>query len=132
MSDHYSPIWISDAFIDPIWEDHQGPWWRRSMSTSYPNDGSRADHSWLRESESETDRELPEWCIPWSVIHERSTFVTETSNSGFSGDPATGHCALLNRLADYYWAERGWVLLSIIGLGEADLLTSCTEGDSKT
>lgn len=128
MSDHYPygiPDWLSDAFGDPIWEEHQGPWRRRSHPASPLHGGSRAENSSLQDTNSEPGREPPEWCIPWSVIHEKSPAVTaETSDSDYSDGSAIDFGALMDLLADPYWAERGWVLVLIIEFRATDLLTS--------
>jgi hypothetical protein len=114
MSDHYPygiPDWLSDAFVDPIWEEHQGPWRRRSHPASPQHGGSRAENS-LWDTNSEPDREPSEWCIPWSVIHDESPAATaETPDSDYPDGEAFDLGTLMHLLADPYWAERGWVLL---------------------
>lgn len=120
MGDHcpYNiPDGLSDVFSDSIWKRHPGPWRRHSVPAPLVHDGFIGVDSWLRETESESDRERPEWQIPWSVIHERPQSISvESSASGCSGGSTTGLFARMDSVADPYWAKRGWVLLLFIEL----------------
>lgn len=120
------PRWLNDLFGDPIWER------RSSDSALHLLDGTGTDQSRPWETNSEPSREPLEWCMPWMATDENSTAVVQASVTGASDEPATERITSLSRLGDCYWAERGWVLLLMTELAEANSLTSCTEGDPTT
>lgn len=122
------PEWLSGILGDPIWEV---PRRRRSTISTLPRIGSRAHYPQLRETESEPGREPSDWYMLLNDVQETSSTPVGISDWSIS-DIVTPVCrVLLSRLADDYWAKRGWVLIWIPELGETSLLTSCTEGDSE-
>lgn len=95
------PAWLLDTFNNPIWQHDPCMFRRHSYPASAPeryyDDGDDSTDEFLRPGypDSEPDRDRPEWC---------------TSPESTGNDLRT----IMDRVADPYWSDRGWVLHFII------------------
>lgn len=108
------PEWLHDTFGDPIWRHDRCPWRRHSYPVTAPDEFSDdSTDEFLRPDypHSEPDRDLPEWSSPRHI----SPQGTEHLLSCHSAEAmVTDLKTIIERLADPYWADRGWVLDLII------------------
>lgn len=106
------PLWLLDLFCDPIWQPHRAT--RRRYPASAPGgsgDGSDdAPDDFLRPGypHSEPDRDRPDWFSTRDTPPQDS----ETVDSGYCSTEsmAPDLRTIMSRMADPYWATRGWVL----------------------
>lgn len=109
------PAWLLDTFGDPIWQHDQAPWRRHSYPARAPEESSDdSTDEFLRPDypHSEPDRDPPEWCSsPCTFPHGPETM--ESSNNP-AETTVMNFREIMERVADPYWADRGWVLHLII------------------
>lgn len=109
--------WVLERFDNPIWQHDLAPWRRRQASApGWPRghsnmaDGVLDMASLIRgrrpQSQSEPTRDRPEW-VP---SRRASPWRSDTIVCGSPEPNVTNLATIMSRVADPYWANRGWVL----------------------
>lgn len=105
------PPWLLDTFCDPIWQLDQGPWRRHSFPVAVPEESwDDSTDEFLRPGypHSEPDRDPPEWCPLQHTFPQGSEPIWSCHDA--SESTVVDLHTIMERMADPYWADRGWVL----------------------
>lgn len=109
--DNGTPLWLLDTFCDPIWQHDQAPWRRYPASDpgeSWNEPDDAADQFLrLRYPHSEPDRDRPDWVPPRHTSQQNSE--PRESSRASTEATITDLREIMSRVADPYWANRGWV-----------------------
>jgi hypothetical protein len=110
------PLWLLDTFCDPIWQHDQRAWRRYPASASGVSGDDSHDSlgEFLRPRypHSEPDRDRPVWFSTRYTPPQDSRPME--SFRGSTEVATTDLRTIMSRVADPYWANRGWVLHLVI------------------
>lgn len=115
------PAWLLDTFGDPIWQHNQAPWRRHSFPAAAPEESwDDSTDEFLRPGypHSEPDRDSAEWCSPQYTFPQEPEPMESSNNAAET--TVMNLRAIMERVADPYWADRGWVLYLIISWKRTD------------